>query len=366
MKVFHCDHCRRLVFFENTQCVNCDHRLAFLPHAMVVGSLDPIDTDESAWTSPLPAANGRTYRLCANYRDHQVCNWIVEAEDGNPLCESCRLTLVIPDLDVPGNRAAWYRLEVAKRRLLYTLLELGLPFDPGDGGQPAIAFRFMSDALPGDPPVTTGHASGVITMNIAEADDAERERRRTALGEPYRTLLGHMRHEAGHYYWTRLVAGDADRLSRFRERFGNHEEDYASALERHYDAGPVENWQEQFISAYATSHAWEDWAETWAHYLHMTDTLETAAACGVSLAPRRADEPSLPRVPIDLAQRDGSFERLIDSWFSITYLLNNLNRGLGLGDAYPFVLSEAVIDKLRFVHETIASAAIRVPPARSA
>jgi hypothetical protein len=361
MRVFHCDHCGQLVFFENTQCVHCGHRLAFLPHAMVVGSLDPIDGDESEWTSPLPAANGRRYRLCANYRDHQVCNWIVDTDAGNPLCESCRLTQVIPDLDVPGHLAAWYRLEVAKRRLLFTLLTLRLPFGPADDGRPGIAFRFMSDASPGDPPVTTGHAGGMITLNVAEADDAERERRRTALGEPYRTLLGHMRHEAGHYYWTRLVADDAERLVRFRELFGDHDEDYASALERHYEAGPIENWQERYISAYAASHAWEDWAETWAHYLHMTDTLETAAACGVSLQPRRPGEPSLSRVPIDLARRDGSFERLIDGWFSMTYLLNNLNRGLGLGDAYPFVISDAVIDKLRFVHETIAGAAKRLP-----
>jgi hypothetical protein len=361
MRVFHCDHCRQLVFFENTLCVECNHWLAFIPHAMVVGSLEPIDGLGSAWISPSPAANGRSYRLCANYRDHQVCNWVVDADDENPLCESCRLTQVIPNLEIPGHRAAWYRLEVAKRRLLYTLLTLGLPFDR-DGDRPGIAFSFMSDALPGDPPVTTGHAGGVITLNIAEADDAERERRRTALGEPYRTLLGHMRHEAGHYYWTRLVADDVDRLGRFRERFGNEENDYASALERYYDRGPVENWQQRFISAYATSHAWEDWAETWAHYLHMADTLETAAACGVSLEPLRPDEPSLPRVPIDL---DGSFQRLIDSWFSITYLLNNLNRGLGLGDAYPFVLSDAVIGKLRFVHDTIAGAAIRMPAART-
>ena len=330
---------------------------------MVVGSLDPVDGDESEWTSPLPAANGRRYRLCANYRDHQVCNWIVDTDAGNPLCESCRLTQVIPDLNVPGHLAAWYRLEVAKRRLLYTLLTLGLPFGGDGDDRPGIAFRFMSDALPGDPPVTTGHADGVITLNVAEADDAERERRRTTLDEPYRTLLGHMRHEAGHYYWNRLVADDIDRLGRFRALFGNHDDDYTSALERYYEVGAVENWQERFISAYATSHAWEDWAETWAHYLHMTDTLETAAACGVSLKPRRPDEPSLPRVPIDLARRDGSFEWLIDGWFSITYLLNNLNRGLGLGDAYPFVLSDAVINKLRFVHETVAHADSRVPRA---
>ena len=84
----------------------------------------------------------------------------------------------------------------------------------------------------------------------------------------------------------------------------------------------------------------------------MTDTLETAAACGLSLRPPRADEPSLKRRPAD-GQPRASFDRMIDDWFPLTYVLNNLNRGLGLPDGYPFVLSPPAIEKLRFVHETI-------------
>jgi hypothetical protein len=351
VKVFHCDHCRHLVFFENTRCVSCEHVLAFLPDLMLVGSLDA--AGDGAWRSPLRAAAGRTYRLCRNYLDTQVCNWAVDVTDDNPLCLSCRLTTVIPDLSVPGNQAAWYRLEVAKRRLIYTLLSVRLPLDGGPNPEHPLAFQFLADGAPGSPAVLTGHSSGVITINIAEADDAERERRRTTLGEPYRTLLGHMRHEVGHYYWTVLVERDASRLARCRELFGDDRDDYAAALQRHYQAGPPPDWQDRFVSAYASAHAWEDWAETWAHYLHMTDTLETAAACGVSLRPRRADEPSLAPVPADVARPDGSFDRLLDSWFPITYLLNTLNRGLGMADAYPFVLSTAAIEKLRFVHETV-------------
>jgi hypothetical protein len=335
MKVFHCDHCNQLVFFENTRCVSCSHRLGFVPEAMAIRSLDQ---------------NGE-YRLCRNYSEHDVCNWVIAPGDPHDLCQSCRLTRVIPDLTIDGHKAAWYRLEVAKRRVIYTLMNLGLPIDAADEHNgDGLAFQFMAET-PGGDAVLTGHASGVITINVAEADDAERERRRNQLGEPYRTLLGHMRHEIGHYYWDVLVRRRADRLRRFRELFGDDREDYAAALRRHYEQGPVPEWQERFVSAYASAHAWEDWAETWAHYLHMTDTLEMASSCGVSLRPRRGDEPSLESVPASAGRADGTFDALLESWFPLTYVLNNLNRGLGQADAYPFVLSTPAIEKLRFVHE---------------
>ena len=203
------------------------------------------------------------------------------------------------------------------------------------------------------PPVLTGHADGVITINIAEADDAERERRRTAMREPYRTLLGHMRHESGHYYWDRLIDGHAGarRVPRALRRRARRLR--ARRSQTHYEQGAPADWQERFVSAYASAHPWEDWAETWAHYLHMVDTLETAAACGLSLKPRRRDEPALPEAPQPVSPQPAAFERLIDSWFPLTYVLNNLNRGLGLADAYPFVLSPPAIDKLRFVDEVV-------------
>lgn len=350
MKIFHCDHCGNLVFFENVHCLSCGHALAYAPDVADVLSLAA--GDDGLWVAAKHGVEGRRYRLCANYDRENVCNWAIPAADAEPLCVSCRLTRTIPDLTVPGHKEAWYRLEVAKRRLVYGLLGLGLPVvnktvDPERG----LVFDFLAD---GDTPVLTGHSDGVITINVAEADDAERERRRLQMHEPYRTLLGHVRHEIGHYYWERLLAADAPRLAAFRERFGDERADYAAALQRHYDEGAPEQWQERFISAYATSHPWEDWAETWAHYLHMTDALETAAACGLSLRPRRADEPALeirgeerPRSP---------FERKIDAWFPLTYVLNNLNRGLGMPDGYPFVLSTPVIEKLAFVHDTVLGA----------
>ena len=354
MKTFRCDHCRQLMFFENVRCVNCGHALAFLLDLGVVASLDPAGDD--LWTTPIARAAGKTYRLCANYTEHNVCNWGLPADDPNSLCLACRLTRIIPNLSRPGHREAWYKLEVAKRRLVYSLLALKLPVtdrtaDPAVG----LTFEFLADPDdPAAPRVMTGHAAGVITVTVAEADDAERERRRLQLHEPYRTLLGHFRHESGHYYWDRLISGTA-RLDRFRELFGDERADYAVALERHHAHGPPADWTHRFVSAYASAHPWEDWAESWAHYLHLTDTLETAAACGVKLRPPRKGDPEL-RTVIDPVEADPeSFDELLASWYPLTYLLNNLNRGLGLPDAYPFVLSMPALEKVRFIHEVVST-----------
>jgi hypothetical protein len=145
----------------------------------------------------------------------------------------------------------------------------------------------------------------------------------------------------------------------FRALFGDERADYADALRQHHDNGPPADWQARYVTAYASAHPWEDWAETWAHYLHMTDTLEMAAACGVSLEPWRDDDPKIEAAAIPDNPERASFDELMDSWLPLTYLLNNLNRGLGLPDGYPFVLSEPALTKLRFVHDTIAASAWR-------
>jgi hypothetical protein len=355
MKVFHCDHCDHLVFFESVRCVSCERALAYLPDLGVVGSLDP--TAGGAWRSPLARAEGKTYRLCRNYTEHNVCNWAVPTGDDDPYCLSCRLTRVIPNLDTHGNRGAWYKLEVAKRRLLYTLLTLGLPISgKQDGSETGLAFEFLAD--PTDPAanaVLTGHDNGLITLNIAEADDLERERRRLQMREPYRTVLGHFRHEIGHYYWDVLIK-DGPHLDRFRELFGDDRADYGQALRRYYDTGAPADWQDRFISAYATAHPWEDWAETWAHYLHMTDTLETAVGCGLSVKPKRVGEPAM-KPKTELPRDPSAFDTWLADWYTLTYVLNNLNRGMGLPDAYPFVISAPATEKLRFVHEVVAARA---------
>jgi hypothetical protein len=335
--------------------MRCERLLAYLPDLEVVGSLDP--AGENLWRSSFGQAEGKKYRLCENYSKESVCNWAVPAEDPDPLCRSCRLTQVIPDLTRPGYKEAWYKLESAKRRLVYSLVTLGCPIkSKSDDPEGGLAYRFLADPeTPGADPVFTGHANGVITLNLAEADDAERERRRQQLHEPYRTLLGHFRHEAGHYYWEKLIR-KSPRIDPFRKLFGDEQQEYGPSLRSYYNQGPPADWQQRFVSAYAGAHPWEDWAETWAHYLHITDTLETAAACGLSLRPRRPDEPALKAAPAP--DKPGSFDQLIGSWFPLTYLLNNLNRGLGLPDGYPFVLSTPAIDKLRFVHETIRATSV--------
>ena len=323
MKNFHCNHCQQVVFFESVSCVNCGRQLAYLPDRQAMSALDA------------------GYRPCVNYSQHNVCNWAVPAGDSNDSCLSCRLTRPTPELAYESNRQAWFKLEAAKRRLVYTLRELHLPLD-------GLAFEFRAEA-PGQP-VMTGHANGLITINIAEADDAIREQRRANLQEAYRTLLGHFRHESGHYYWDRLVS-NSNHLDAFRALFGDERQDYSVALQRHYEQGAPANWQSNFISAYASSHPWEDWAECWAHYLHMTDVTETALSCGLTLRPRHPSDPLLEPDPKLLRRR--RFEAAIDAWFSVTYVLNNLNRSLGQQDAYPFVLSDPAIEKLRFVHQVI-------------
>ena len=351
MQIFHCGHCQQLVFFENSQCVRCDHPLAYLPDLGVVSSLDAVGN--GLWQCRMSSPRGQTYRLCENYGRENICNWAVPAADRDPLCKSCRLTRVIPDLSHSGYKEAWYRLEVAKRRLVYNLLGLGLPLknkvdDPANG----LAFEFLADSpVPGTAPVLTGHKSGIITISLVEADDALREQRRLQLHEPYRTLLGHFRHEIGHYYWDQLIQ-NGGRINAFRDLFGDERDIYDQALQRYYARGAPEDWQRSFVSVYASSHPWEDWAETWAQYLLMTDALETAAACGLSLRPRRPNEPSLH--PDLAATSPQPFDRMMDDWFPLTYVLTNLNRSLGLPDGYPFVLSTAAIDKLRFVHQAIA------------
>ena len=352
MKIFHCDHCQQLVYFENTRCVNCGRTLAFLPDLFELGSLDRHESGR--WSSANAYAQGRMYRLCQNYAVESVCNWAIPADSTELYCESCRLTRVIPNLNQTGNKKAWAKMETAKRRLIYSVLALGLPLtsrahDPTHG----LAFEFLADPPHHTPnPILTGHAQGLITINLSEANDAERERRRLELGEPYRTLLGHFRHESGHYYWDRLI-DRSPRLDPFRVLFGDERENYGEALKRHYRNGARPNWPDRFITAYASSHPWEDWAESWAHYLHMADTLETAAACGLALQPRRADEPLLPNSSEIFRNRGATFDDMIAAWFPLTHVLNNLNRGLGLSDGYPFIVSAPAVEKLRFIHDTI-------------
>jgi hypothetical protein len=265
---------------------------------------------------------------------------------------TCRHNRVIPDLSQPVHLEHWRLIEVAKHRLFYTLLRLRLSVRTRAEDPDGLAFDFLADLAapsPGTPPVMTGHANGVITINLAEADDAERERRRRQMGEPYRTLLGHFRHEIAHYYWGRLVA-DSAKLDEFRQIFGDERADYAQALQRYYALGAPGDWSQHFVSAYAAAHPWEDFAETWAHYFHMIDTLETAGSFGLAVAPK-ATKGLGARVDFDAYRAD--MGRLIEAWIPVTFAANSMNRSMGLPDLYPFVLSTPAVAKLTFIHACI-------------
>lgn len=347
MKTFHCDKCGQQVFFENVRCENCGGMLGYQPEHRAISTFEP--AGGGLWRSLNPANEGRLYKQCINYSREDVCNWMLPAAAPGELCASCRLTRIIPALTSDKNRLYWKRLEAAKRRLLYSLWDLHLqPAPKSDDAEAGLAFEFLED-LP-DSKVMTGHASGVITINIAEADPAYREKTREEMQETYRTLLGHLRHESGHFYFDRLVAGTKWEEP-FRRLFGDARADYGAALQRHYENGPVPDWRDRFISAYASAHPSEDWAETWAHYLHMSDTLDTAYACGMTLHPKKHGEPEL--IIEDHLMRMESFDDIMADWYALTYVLNSLNRSVGMPDPYPFTLTIHVLEKLHFVHKVV-------------
>ena len=355
MRLFTCGSCGQTLYFQNDHCVRCGSRLGFVPERMSLFAFEEADGD---WRALGSGAASELYRMCANYSEHNACNWMVSGDDGQALCVACRLNRTVPDLSIPQNVTLWQRLQIEKNRLVYGLLRLGLPVtnraEVPEGG---LAFDFLADPNfdfreSEGSSVVIGHADGVITLDVAEADDAVRERMRQEMAEPYRTLLGHFRHESGHYYWDRLVR-DSSWIERFRELFGDERESYSDALARHYSEGPPASWPDQFVSAYASSHPWEDWAESWAHYLHMVDTLETAWHLGMRLSPRvKEKEHTSLDTTFDPTQAQ-DFDALIDHWLPLTAALNTLNHSMGQGDAYPFVLAPPAIDKLELVHAII-------------
>ena len=342
------------MFFDNTRCLACGGESGFCPGCRLLVPLSPQHAGTFQCGNP---ACGATLAKCQNYSEYAVCNRCVFAtvegaesiaeQQQAQLCDCCRFNRTIPDLTVLGNLQKWYRLEAAKRRLFYDLSQLGLPYGTAaDGCDPPLAFDFKADAvpkntfwrnLPTSQKVFTGHEAGTITINIREADDVERERLRVDLGEAQRTLLGHFRHEIGHYYWDVLVRNR--READCQAVFGDHNRPtYAEALDLYYKAGPVADWALRHVSAYASMHPWEDFAETWATYLDMVSELDTAQHVGFGGESNPAH--------VDLATMIATYQRL-------GIALNELNRSLGLMDAVPEVIVSPVIDKLHFIHELI-------------
>jgi hypothetical protein len=335
-----------------------------LPDEIVMTALEPFDDH---WHALHPNIRSTKYRQCENYATHNVCNWMVPLEDSNPLCYSCRLNKIIPDLNYPENIRLWCRIENAKRRCLYTVLDLGLPIvSYQENPKTGLAFEFMADSdtssefidlYSSKNSIITGHRSGTITINIAEANPSAREEMREKMNELYRTLLGHFRHEIGHYFWMLLVT-NTKWLQPARELFGDETQDYTRALKEYYANGPPADWAENYISAYASVHPWEDWAETWAHYMHIVDTLQTASDSGFTLHGAPVSSPAdMMNEQSQYSQSPevarATFDNLLHDWINLTIALNALNRSMGIQDVYPFVLTKRISEKLKFIHQIV-------------
>ena len=355
--------CGQRLFFRNTQCIACKRSLGYQPEAESLAALEPAG-EPDLFRLAADGMAGRFVR-CANLQTPAACNWLVPVADDEGArtpagrrryCVACRLNRTVPDWSIERNAENWRRIELAKRRLVSSLLSLKLPvlswFEDRERG---LAFDFL-DPSASSKPVLIGHARGVVTLNVDEADDATREALRARFHEPYRTVLGHLRHEVGHYYWERLVA-DSAWLEPFRARFGDERQEYAAALRRHYEQGPLPGWQKCHISGYASVHPWEDWAESWAHYMHMVDALDTASSYGLNLAGAHLESGEHEFVAFagdaSAAPLD-EFARLFDSWLKLTQVLNELSSSMGEKDFYPFVVGAIARSKLQFVHEVIS------------
>lgn len=357
MKTFECSNCGQITFFENVVCEHCGMPLGYVPEIRAMVAFQP---GSDLFWSPVNSTLVERYRPCNNYVSQHICNWMVAESDQNAWCRSCRFTEMIPALSIPENLHRWFLLEAAKRRLIYSLMQIGLPL-PDRDRDPARGLRFNFLADSPQERVLTGHQDGVITLNIDEADDATRELKRTRMQEPYRTLLGHLRHEVGHFYWQHLIC-ESRWLEGFRALFGDERQDYQQSLDHYYATRSSSDWTGAFISEYASAHPWEDWAETWAHYLHIVDALDTAANWRARIG---SAQPSSPFPEASAPMTIEAFEAaLMRDWMPFTLFLNSMNRSLGQKDSYPFVNPEAVIRKLCFIHQVVLAARVASPEAR--
>lgn len=348
MKLYNCSRCGNPLYFENTSCVKCGHTIGFEANQLELITLAEDKTPGIFCSVMKPKVR---YKFCSN-RQYNTCNWLIDAQDDRDLCVACTLNRTIPPL-TPENLKLWGTIEIAKHRLIYSLLRLKLPVNPKSEQDDGLAFDFLTALSPGDK-VMTGHYEGLITLNIAEADEAQRVKNKLDLGEKYRTLLGHFRHEVGHYYWDVLIKNGP--LESFRDAFGDESQSYEDALKTYYEKGAPADWTENFISPYASAHPWEDWAESWAHYLHMMDALETAYYFGMSVKPGKSHRKAIKLLGADMNKDPYTireFETVLSMWLPLTFAVNSLNRSMGHPDFYPFVVAPHVIRKLAFIHSLI-------------
>jgi hypothetical protein len=343
VRVFTCSSCTHELRFESLSCPNCDSLIGYMPDRRHLVVLLP----DSPAKFAVEGEVGVQWR-CLNAA--WGCNWMLPADVGDVWCLSCRLTRGRPDEADPAAVVAWTAAEAAKRRLVFQLAELGLPIEPRSPESPdGLAFDLVH--VPGASGVT-GHDQGLITLDLSEADDQHRDELRRRLGEPFRTLIGHLRHEVGHYYFARLV-GQGDHLTDFRALFGDERVDYPAALDEHYRSkrdGTVEVDLTSHVTAYATAHPLEDWAETFAHYMHICDAYQTADSHGLDVVDRE------PGGRTSRRRREGdaqSFASIMALWIPVAETINDIADGLGSTRPYPFTLSPAVVTKLEFVHARV-------------
>ncbi len=340
MDTFQCT-CGGRLFFNNTVCIGCESEVGWCETCRNVAPIVPVNGRYSCGNPKCGSAVAK----CTNYSVEAVCNRMfamdpsIEQPVANPLtgvglCKACRLNNIVPDLNVEDNRRRWAKLELAKRQLLYQLDDLGLRYAPEDvGEEKPLQFDFKANT--NEESVLTGHADGLITINLNEADSVERERVRKQMHEPHRSLIGHFRHEVGHYYWMTLVEGKSE--AECNAVFGDcRATPYAAALEKHYVNGAAPGWQGRYVSAYATSHPWEDFAETWGFYLDMWEVLTTTH---YHLPRLTADAKTLP------------IEALAKTYQQLGVFFNEVNRSMGLKDLVPEVISDEVVKKLAFLHQ---------------
>lgn len=357
MAPYQCPNCAAVVHFETRVCPECTFTLGYDP---ACDAFLFLADNATIWRDR--ASMGHDVRVCANNNEYEICNWLVPVADDTPFCRACRYNSMIPDLSGPHVPERWAKIEAAKRRLIQQVIALRLPCETmaeaASAGSFGLAFEFLYDPVgeeSGNIQITTGHEAGLITLNILEADDAQREAMRNRLGEPYRTLLGHFRHEVGHYYWARLVEQDAERLAACRAVFGDDRISYEEARQQHYGAMGGSAWTTDYVSAYAMMHPWEDFAETFAHLLHIKDALATIGGFGMRLTkwPGQEIEPA-----IEFDANTAPTNMLIREWRPFAFAENAVNRSMGLPDLYPFSISDAIVAKLDFVNRLLIDSRI--------
>jgi hypothetical protein len=333
VRAFQCEVCGAELFFENSVCVRCGSAVGYSREQRTMVA---VTADRS---------------ICGNL-NRCGCNWIADPDSAAGLCFSCTLTRTRPAAADAVALTQYWVAEAAKRRLIFGLDELELPIKIREGSH-GLAIELLSSSRG---KIITGYQNGVITLDLAESNDSHREALRESMDEPYRTVLGHFRHEIGHYY-CKLLALTTDRRDEFRALFGDETTSYDEALQHHYAGGAGQNWQDRFVSAYATMHPLEDFAEVFGHFLHIADTLQTAAEFGV-IPQREQDSERSSMQDVSAEPRvvlEGSMADLIaQAWLPLIKALNQINRGMGKADLYPFVLAGPVIAKLGFVADLVS------------